>query len=121
MTTLQLVVFLLCLAFFVGVTRQVHSGRMLLRYALLWMFLSVVAMICALFPGGVFALSEVLGFETPSNFVLFIGLFAVLVICLSLSIIVSGQAQKIKSLVQELAILEYRTKEDGEFDSSRKR
>lgn len=111
MVVLQAVVALLCLGFFVGVVLQVRSGRMLLRYALLWMGLSFLTVICALFPEAVFSLAHLLDFESPSNFILLIGLFFLLAICLSLSMIVSKQALKIKSIIQELALLENELKD----------
>ena len=108
MSVVQLVTIVLSVLFFAGVASQVHSGRMLLRYALIWMALSAVAIVGAVCPQLVYALAHFLGFEVPSNFIMFVGMFFLLAICLSLSMIVSKQALKIKSLVQELALLESR-------------
>ncbi len=114
MAVLQAVVTLLCIFFFLGVMWQVRSGRMLLRYALLWMGLSLLTLLCALFPDAVFSLAHILDFESPSNFILLIGLFFLLAICLSLSMIVSRQALKIKNVIQELALLEDELKKADE-------
>lgn len=103
---LCIVVIVVCLVFLIAVARQVQSGRLLLRYSLLWIALALIAILGAIFPGPVYALSSFLGFENPSNFIFFAGLFFLLVICLSLSLIVSKQASRIKDLVQELALLD---------------
>lgn len=106
MLSLRIVVIAVCLTFLAAVALQVRRGRLLLRYSLLWMALAVVAMLGALFPEIIFRLSDLVGFETPSNFILFVGLFFLMAVCLSLSVIVSKQALRIKSLVQEMAIME---------------
>lgn len=116
MLPLQLFVVFVCLVFLIGVVRQIKTGRLLLRYSLLWLVLALVAMLAAIFPDGIYALSDLLGFGTPSNFILFVGVFFLLAICLSLSMIVSRQALKIKGLVQALAILENDEKRDRDVE-----
>lgn len=106
MFSLQVVVIVTCLLFLVAVVLQIKSGRLLLRYSLLWICLAVLAILGSFFPSFVYALSNAFGFETPSNFILFFGMLFLMAVCLSLSMIVSKQARKIKSLVQMLAILD---------------
>lgn len=105
MIVLQVVASVLCVAFFVYVVHLVAQERLLLKYSLLWMALTAVILLCALFPLPLFEMSHVVGFESPSNFVFFIGLFFLLAITLSLSSIVSKQSILIKNLVQEQALL----------------
>jgi hypothetical protein len=115
--TLRLAIIIACIVFLVAVSRQVAHGKLLLKYSLLWMTLAVASILVALFPGPLFAVSSALGFETPSNFVFFVALFFLLAICLSLSIIASKQALRIKDLVQQEALIEKRLErlegEDG--------
>lgn len=106
MSLLQIVVAVMCLFFLICVIMQIKKGRLLLRYALLWFALAAIVLIVALFPDLAYIASDILGFVTPSNFIFLIALFFLLAFCLSLSIIVSGQARKIKSLVQNLALIE---------------
>lgn len=113
MLPLQVFVVAVCLVFLVVVVKQVKTGRLLLRYSLLWFFLALVVMLAALFPNGVYVLSDLLGFGTPSNFILFVAVFFLLAVCLSLSMIVSKQSLKIKGLIQALAILENEEKKQG--------
>ncbi len=108
MFVLQIVAIILCVAFFAYVVHLVARERLLLKYSLLWMTLAVASILVALFPGPLFAVSSALGFETPSNFVFFVALFFLLAICLSLSIIASKQALRIKDLVQQEALIEKR-------------
>ena len=97
MFVLQIVAIILCVAFFAYVVHLVARERLLLKYSLLWMALTVVIVLCALFPQPLYSISSFLGFETPSNFIFFIGLFFLLAISLSLSSIASKQALMIKN------------------------
>ena len=101
MFVLQIVAIVLCVAFFAYVVHLVARERLLLKYSLLW----IAILLCALFPQPLYSISSLLGFETPSNFIFFIGLFFLLAISLSLSSIASKQAIMIKNLVQEQALL----------------
>ena len=73
--------------------------------------MSLVVLIFAIFPEPLFYLSSVLGFEKPSNFMLLCAVFFLLIVCISLSAIVSKQEERIKNLVQDLAILESKIEE----------
>lgn len=106
MFILRIVVTLLSIAFMVLVCRQVSNGKLLLRYSLLWLTLAIVTILVSLFPDPMYRFAEIMGFNTPSNFVFFAALFFLLVICLSLSVVVSRQALRIKDLVQNMALLE---------------
>lgn len=105
-SVLSIVVILFAVVLMVGVCVQVAKGRLLLRYSLLWLALGILAIFFAVFPLPLFQLAYFLGFNVASNFVLFVGLFFVLAICLSLSVITSKQQMKIKDLAQKTAILE---------------
>ena len=108
MFILRIIIALSCVVFMLLVCRQVSNGKLLLQYSLLWLTLAIVTMIVSLFPEPVYRLAEIVGFTTPSNFVFFAALFFLLVICLSLSVVVSKQALRIKNLVQNVALLEKR-------------
>lgn len=112
LSPLGLAVIVFALALVVGVVYQVAHGCLLLRYSFLWLVLAVVALLCALFPEPLFSLAYFLGFNVASNFVLFIAIFLLLMICLSLSVIASQQQEKIKNLVQDLAILKNEAEEE---------
>lgn len=83
----------------------VRKGRISIKYSFVWLFSSLFLIAAALIPSLVKYLSDLFGFQTVSNMV-FSLLFAVLIfITLSLTIIVSGQNEKIRLLIQEISIL----------------
>lgn len=115
-TVLQISVIVFCLALALLVIHLVAKERMLLKYSLTWLFLALALLACALAPGIIFKLATLLGFATASNFIFFAGLFCLLVIALSLSVIASRQALCIKSLTQRIALLEYEVRRDRDLD-----
>ncbi len=104
---LQIVVVVFCVLLLLFILRLVAKERLLLKYSLLWLVLGIVLLLMATFPEVLFDMSSALGFETPSNFIFFVGLFCLLSIALSLSVIASKQTLMIKTLTQRLALLEH--------------
>lgn len=92
--------------FLVYVLKLVSKGKLLLKYALLWMFLCAAALICDVWPGIIYAISGAVGFISPSNFVLLGAVVVLLAISLSLSVAVSRHVLAVKNLTQRVAILE---------------
>ena len=107
---LRITIILVCVFFMLLIFRQVNLGKLLLRYSLLWLALAILALLVAIFPEPVFSLAAFLGFNTPSNFIFFTVLFFNMVICLSLSVVVSRQSSKLKTSVQSIALLEHELK-----------
>ena len=105
---LRLSVLAACIILALYVLHLVSKGKLLLKYSLLWLSLALVLLLSAAFPNGVAILAHLIGFEMAANFIYFIGMFCLMVIALSLTVIVSRQAKRINVLVQRLALLEYR-------------
>lgn len=103
---LQCVVVICCLLLFVYAIHLIQNERLQLKYSLLWLALTLVIMICSLFPEPLFKITQALGFATASNFIFFAGSLFMLAILFSLSSIVSKQALSIKNLSQRIGILE---------------
>ncbi|MGN8820904.1 DUF2304 domain-containing protein [Atopobiaceae bacterium HCP3S3_A4] len=116
-------VFLLAIAivFLIEVFRLVSAGKLQLKYSLLWMLLSLILIICAIFPGIVSAFSGLLGFQAPSNFVFLVSVVGLLGICLSLTVIVSWQARDIRQLIQRVTLMQQdldKLMKDSDADSA---
>lgn len=97
---------ILSVVFLAYVLHLVAKGKLLLKYSLLWFVLCLAMLVCAIFPGVVYVLSDLTGIMTPSNFVFLVGIIILLAIALSLSVVVSKQVLSIKNLTQRIAILE---------------
>ena len=106
--TLSIVFIVLSLAFLLYTVYQVKRNKLLLRYSLMWILLSALLFIVAIFPQPIFALAKLAGFDVSSNFIFSAAIFFLLLLCL-------GQARTISQLVikhtettQRLALLEKR-------------
>ena len=107
----QIFIALIALILIAYIVVLVSRKRLMLKYSLLWLALSVAVSLCAAFPEPIFSLASFLGFETPSNFIFVIAIFFLFAISLSLSIIVSTQTYYINALMQELALLRHNESE----------
>lgn len=85
-------------------------GKMTVKYSLLWMCLSLVLLVFAIFPYVVYVLRDLMGVEMPVNLVFMLMFCFVLLVLLSLSIAISQLAEKSKRLTQANAILEKRVR-----------
>lgn len=88
-----------------------RKGRMSLKYSLMWFLTGLVLLICAIFPGLIGAVTSLLGIYSDANGVFFVGVCFILLIILSLTSIVSGLSDRIRTLVQTQAMLEKRVRE----------
>lgn len=84
----------------------ISKGRLMLKYSLLWIFLDCLVLLAVLFPDVVYAVSDCIGFVTPSNFVFVFAIVLLILICLSLSVAISRLVLATKNLTQRVAILE---------------
>ncbi len=116
MLSIQISVGIFCLLLMAYVIRLVVKRRLRLKYSLLWLALTIIALLCAIFPGPIFSLAHLLGFVVPSNLVFFFAIFFLLALCLSLTVIVSWQARDIRQLIQEIAVINNQLEKLGNSD-----
>ena len=82
-----------------------RKGRIPIKYTLVWLVAAFVFLIIAIFPQILGFFKDLLGFEVASNMVFTIAIFILLYINLAITIIISGQSEKIKLLIQEVSVL----------------
>ena len=92
----------------------VRQRRLLERYALLWLFSSIVLLGLAVWNDALNTLSNAIGVATPSNALFLIAFGFVLVLLLHFSLAVSRLSDQSKVLAQKLAILEERQRRGEE-------
>ena len=102
----QILVVGIALIFLAVILQQVRKQKLGLRYALLWILLSVSILVMGCFPQLITVVSRLCGIQTPVN--IFIGICFLLVIIFSLSTALSRNSEKLKRLTQEMGLLEER-------------
>lgn len=91
----------------------VRKYRLELKYALLWIGLSVLFIVLAICPYLSFLIAYLLGIKTPSNAIYLLGIISLLMITFSMTISLSRMSNSIKDLTQELGLLRKKV-EDNE-------
>ena len=81
------------------------KGRIPVKYSLVWLFAGTIILIFGIIPNFFDIVSKFLGFELPSNLAFSLMIAILIFINLSLTIIVSGQKEKTRLLIQEISIL----------------
>lgn len=92
----------LTVAFVVTLLRR---GILRERFAALWLLVSLLLLIGAIFPSLLRAVSEAVGFEVPANFLFFLSIIFLLLVSVQLSFEVSRVEARTRRLAEELAIL----------------
>lgn len=97
--------------YFILILAFLKKKSLELKYTLLWLLAGVVMGFAVLFPQILVCLTKILGIESAMNglYVLCIGF--IMIILMALTSIVSKQTMKIRSLIQENAMLEKRIRE----------
>lgn len=102
---LRVFLIIISLTFFVYISLMVRRNKLLLKYSLLWLVLSILGILLALVPEAAIWVSEQLGFASPANFVYVVIIVVLLVICFTYSMALSQEAAMAKELVQEVSLL----------------
>ena len=110
-TTLQIVVLLAVLVYFLLLFHLLKKKSLNLKYTLLWILSGLVMLLLAIFPGFLNWFSNLIGVYEPTNALFAIVFFCVIIILMSLTAIVSKLNEKNKRLIQSVALLEKRVRE----------
>jgi len=90
-----------------------RKGKLPIKYSLPWVLASIILIIVALIPEFLKIFMNAMGFQTLSNLLIGILIFILLSICIFLTVIVSGQKESIKLLVQEVSLLKKHNEDEN--------
>ena len=108
---LQIVAILGAVGLLAFVLELVRRRALMERYALLWLFASVVILALAIWDGALSALARELGILSAPNALFFVALGFILLLLLHFSAAMSRLTDQSKVLAQRQAILEERLRE----------
>lgn len=75
------------------------------KYAVLWLTVSGIALIAAIFPGLLRWVSQALGVQTPSNLLFFVTVVLLVLVSVQLSYELGRHEMRIRRLAEEIALL----------------
>lgn len=93
------------LATLVLIAELLRRGRLREKFAALWIAVGIVVLVACVFPGLLYAIADLLGFQAPINLVLFVSALVLLVVSVQLSAEVGTLEEESRTLAEEVAIL----------------
>lgn len=93
-----------CVATAAFVLRKINKAQFKIGDTLFWLGFSLFLLIMSIFPGVIYKISDVIGFEAPSNFVFIVIIFLLLVKIFLLDVRVSRNEDKLIKLAQKYAL-----------------
>lgn len=109
---LQIVLIVITAISLIIIIRIASKSRMEIKDAINWFFIVILLVLFAVFPAIVYFISSLVGIEVPSNAVFSIIIAILLIIVFYLNIRISKISLDLRRVVQELAVLEEKLKND---------
>lgn len=109
--TLRVVLIVAIIVYFIMILIFLKNKTLELRYTLLWMFAGVILAVLVIWPELLSRLVRLVGIQSNMNGLFIMAIAFIVMIMMSLTSIVSRQTNKIRHLIQEIAILEKRLRE----------
>ena len=88
------------------------KNRITVKYALIWLFSTIIIIVVAVIANLMEKLAKLLGFELLSNMVLCLFIAILMFLTLILTVIIAGQKKKTTLLIQELSLLKSEVKKN---------
>ncbi len=103
--TAQVLAAVAALLTFVFVFSLLRRGVLREKYAVLWLFVSGVALLLAIFPPALRWLADLIGVQTPANLLFFATVVLLVLVSVQLSYELSRHEARIRRLAEEAALL----------------
>lgn len=110
-STLRITLIVAVICYFITILYFLKQRALNLKYTLLWLLAGFVMGILVIVPELLTAIIHVFGIQDNMNGLFIFCIGFILMILLSLTSIVSRQNRKVRTLIQELAILDKRLRE----------
>ena len=109
----KLRIILILLVFFADLFsfHQIRRGKMSLNHSLLWILISMVLLLIAVFPTIAFRLAGLMGIGTPVNLVFLFFAFFSIILFIYLTNVISKEDRINRRLVQKVALMEKELRE----------
>mgnify|MGYP000232045949 CR=1 FL=1 len=113
---LQLIVGITLVVAIIYVINKVRTGKVDLRYVLIWLFLGLLFLAFNFIPQLQIFISRAMGIASPQNMLIFMSIGFILVLQFNMTVIVSKQTKRIERLIQENALLASEIEEIKKMD-----
>ena len=86
------------------IVKRIRQSKLQIEYALFWIGFSIFLIIISVFPQIVYWFTDLIGIQSPVNFVFLVIIFILIMKNFMMTIELSQLENKIKELLQELAL-----------------
>jgi len=104
-TNLKLLSLLFVLVILIAITLLVKKNRITIKYSIVWYLTSLLLILFIVFPNLLGWFTNLFGIAIASNFIFALLIGFLFIITISLTTIVSVQKEQIRTLTQEVSIL----------------
>lgn len=116
---LRIALIIVCFAALIYVVTKIKSAKLNISDSVFWIVAVVVFLILAIFPGIANFLATLVGIRTPLNFILVVIIGVLLLKVFLMSAQISHQNEKINTLAQHIAFLEFKSKKNSLSDKDK--
>lgn len=109
--TLQITLSIAVVCYFIIILYYLKRRMLELKYTLIWLVAGIIMGIMIYFPELLVRFARMLGIESNMNGLYILCIAFILMILMTLTAIVSRQQMKIRTLIQEISMLEKRIRE----------
>jgi hypothetical protein len=120
MEKIQIISIIASLIIFFVVINLIRRRKLKTEYSLIWLTVSVTFIIFSFWRNGIDKLASLFGIAYAPSVLFIILLIGIILLLIEFSIIISQQAERIKVLVQELALLRQELEEKIELNGQEK-
>lgn len=117
MDKIQIISIIASLFIFGVVVNLVRRRRLKTEYSLIWLTVSLIFIIFSFWRTGIDKLANLLGIAYAPSVLFILLLVGIVLILMEFSIIISKQSERIKVLIQEMALLKHEI--DAKFETSK--
>ena len=103
---LRVFLFIVAVGVFAMIVRKVRKSQMEASDSIFWFLCGAVLVVLAIFPQIAYFFSNLLGFQSPSNFIFLLAIGILLIKCFSLSVKHASLRMKVNELAQQIALSE---------------
>ncbi len=97
--------------YFLVIICLLRRRLLLMKYSLLWMITGIALLIVVICPQLLYYLVALIGIELPVNGLFLLLLIFIFILLLSLTVINSKQSNRVRTLIQTIALLEKRVRD----------
>lgn len=96
---------------------KIRKSKIKINHSIFWMVFGMVLLALALVPDGIFWVSDLLGFQSPSNLIYLIVIFLLVVKLFTTTMRLSKLSEQVAALAQELALRQLQEQDHADSEA----